>query len=221
MVRSRLLIDYWNIQHGWNRFSGKDAQGHIEGMAWRRLPKLARELVAPRMRELEALPNNALFESRGDTNSVRLVAGLTPVADGHDRHRQWMYRTFRDTLGWELEVYTNPKRSIAVACRDPRCNHSSRRCPKCDQTLLHYPEKRVDVDLATDLLMHAAGKKERAVDLTILCSGDTDFVPAVEAAQSMGHLVACVTWHGESNELFQACDVGATLNDVGARLALP
>ncbi|MGI2295122.1 NYN domain-containing protein [Paenibacillus sp. GXUN7292] len=46
-----------------------------------------------------------------------------------------------------------------------------------------FEQKRVDVALATDLVMHST---KRLITHAILITGDSDFIPAVEIAQSEG-----------------------------------
>ncbi len=46
-----------------------------------------------------------------------------------------------------------------------------------------FEQKRVDVALATDLVMHAT---KRLITHAVLVTGDSDFIPAVEIAQSEG-----------------------------------
>jgi len=46
-----------------------------------------------------------------------------------------------------------------------------------------FEQKRVDVALATDLVMHAT---KRLITHAVLITGDSDFIPAVEIAQSEG-----------------------------------
>jgi uncharacterized LabA/DUF88 family protein len=64
--------------------------------------------------------------------------------------------------------------------------------------------KRVDIQLATDMLTHA---HRRNYDLAILVAGDQDYVPLVEAVQSEGKRV--VVWffsEGLSPDLMLAAD---------------
>ena len=67
-------------------------------------------------------------------------------------------------------------------------------------------QKRVDLMLGVDMAL-LAGKQQ--ISRVILLSGDSDFVPAIEAVKSEG--VITTLWHGRrftsvSRELFQVCD---------------
>ena len=46
-----------------------------------------------------------------------------------------------------------------------------------------FEQKRIDVALATDLVMHAT---KRLITHAVLVTGDSDYIPAVEIAQSEG-----------------------------------
>lgn len=64
--------------------------------------------------------------------------------------------------------------------------------------------KRVDITLATEMLMHAHRKN---YDIAVLVSGDEDYVPLVEAVQDEGRQV--VLWalkNGLSPALKKTCD---------------
>jgi uncharacterized LabA/DUF88 family protein len=76
--------------------------------------------------------------------------------------------------------------------------------------------KRVDVSLATDMLLHASRKH---YDVAVLVTGDQDFVPLVEAVQGEGAIVWL--WSiasGSSDDLRHAVD-GST--DITGYLADP
>jgi uncharacterized LabA/DUF88 family protein len=65
-------------------------------------------------------------------------------------------------------------------------------------------QKRVDVLLSVDLVRMSWG---RQIDRAILITGDSDFVPAVQAAKDAGVLVQLYYALGTVNDdLLQACD---------------
>lgn len=59
-----------------------------------------------------------------------------------------------------------------------------------------YHEKGVDVQLAVDLL---AAAYENVVDRIILISSDTDLIPAIRKAQSMGKIVEHIGFHHQKS----------------------
>jgi hypothetical protein len=70
----------------------------------------------------------------------------------------------------------------------------SGRCPACGAEYEYTTEKRVDTRLVADIIQYAA---IGAFDAAVLVSGDDDFVPAVEAVNSLGKQVWVATWSAE------------------------
>jgi len=70
----------------------------------------------------------------------------------------------------------------------------SGRCPACSADYEYTTEKRVDTRLVADIIQYAA---IGAFDAAVLVSGDDDFVPAVEAVNSLGKQVWVATWSAE------------------------
>src|SRR5437764_8105865 len=87
--------------------------------------------------------------------------------------------------------------------RDPRVRRTGR-CPNCGTEYEYTTEKRVDTRLVADLIHYAANG---AYDAAVLVSGDDDFVPAVEAVNSLGKQVWVATWSAEelSSDLRVRC----------------
>jgi uncharacterized LabA/DUF88 family protein len=87
--------------------------------------------------------------------------------------------------------------------REPRVRRSVR-CPACGAENEYTTEKRVDTRLVADLIHHAANDN---FDAAVLVSGDDDFVPAVEAVNSLGKQVWVATWSAEelSSDLRVRC----------------
>ena len=80
--------------------------------------------------------------------------------------------------------------------------------PRSHGTLI---EKGVDIVIAVDLLRFAFNNM---YDTAILVSGDSDFVPAVQAAQDLGkHIEMACTHSGRSNLLHNTCDRIHELNE--------
>jgi hypothetical protein len=77
--------------------------------------------------------------------------------------------------------------------RDRRVRRSVR-CPACGADNEYTTEKRVDTRLVADLIHFAANA---AYDAAVLVSGDDDFVPAVEAVNSLGKQVWVATWSAD------------------------
>src|SRR5207245_564760 len=71
----------------------------------------------------------------------------------------------------------------------------SGRCPACSADYEYTTEKRVDTRLVADIIQYAA---IGAFDAAVLVSGDDDFVPAVEAVNSLGKQVWVATGSAEA-----------------------
>jgi uncharacterized LabA/DUF88 family protein len=66
-----------------------------------------------------------------------------------------------------------------------------------------YKEKGVDVKLATDLLLGAC---QDTYDQAFVVSSDSDLIPAIEGAQTLGKIITYVGFkHQPSYALLQAC----------------
>lgn len=78
-----------------------------------------------------------------------------------------------------------------------------------DHGEIRYEQKRVDVMLGVDLVYLSA--KQRITD-AVLIAGDSDFLPAVEAAQDEGVLIHL--FHGKTphNELYLRCDERSSID---------
>ncbi len=73
-----------------------------------------------------------------------------------------------------------------------------------------FEQKRVDILLGVDMVQLAA---KQAIQEAVLVAGDSDFIPAVTAAQSEG--VVLRLFHGmrPHNDLWQECDERTRLTD--------
>jgi len=64
-------------------------------------------------------------------------------------------------------------------------------CPNCKREYFYFGEKQVDTQMVSDMIHLAA---VGAYDAVVLCSGDSDHIPAVRAAREMGKKVFIATW---------------------------
>jgi uncharacterized LabA/DUF88 family protein len=71
-----------------------------------------------------------------------------------------------------------------------------------------YQQKRVDTLIAVDLAVMAA---KRSIRHAVLLAGDSDFVPAVQAARAEGTAVHLVH-RGAHRDLIAACDTSARID---------
>jgi uncharacterized LabA/DUF88 family protein len=72
-----------------------------------------------------------------------------------------------------------------------------------------FEQKRVDIMFAVDLVRMSWGNQ---IGTAVLVTGDSDFVPAVNAAKEAGVLVSLVyAEHACHDELYDACDERAAI----------
>lgn len=64
-------------------------------------------------------------------------------------------------------------------------------CPLCKGDYFYYGEKQVDTQMVSDMIRLAA---VGAYDLVVLCTGDSDHIPAVRSVRELGKKVFIATW---------------------------
>lgn len=73
-------------------------------------------------------------------------------------------------------------------------------------------EKKVDVQLATEMMRDLYKRMKRGADSVVLVAGDGDFIPAVEAVIEEGLSVHCLFWDQVNGELKRTVDRFTSLN---------
>lgn len=101
---------------------------------------------------------------------------------------------------FRVKVRDRRVRAGGIWCNS--CQTQIADCPRCDAAFKRAPEKGIDAAIATDLLSLAW---EGVLDVAVLVSGDSDFVPAVERIQEKGLKVVNATWRNHGHELAHAC----------------
>jgi len=173
MTRVKVFIDYQNVYHGArDEFGLKQAhpiQGHVRPLRFGLLLKQMGE---------EVDPSRELIE-------VRVYRGEPTV-----RSHETLQSSFqRQVEGWKrrapmLNVNTRPLRY------NPTAWDSWGRPTEWDKG----HEKGIDVLLALDV---ALGAERDEYDVAIICSADTDLVPAIDAAVERGKKVENAIWRAE------------------------
>ncbi len=196
---TRIFVDFWNFQLNWNDRSGK-AQ-----CDWRVLPSV---LMAE---------SGSLLSAAGSTDALVLDETLVyaSVKSGEaDRNlRRWLTGFLDRQPSFRVKVRDRRVRTGGIWCNS--CQTQIAECPHCDAALERSPEKGIDAAIATDLLSLAW---EDVLDVAILVSGDSDFVPAVERIQEKGLKVVNATWRNHGHELAHACWASFDLDSVIGRL---
>lgn len=173
-----MFIDFWNF--------GKDWQEASKGkrLDWLRLATV-----------LEKEASNVL-KAECKIASVSLYAA---IHDG-DTKRQGLF-TVLEKRG---DFIVHKKRFKPPKCPHcARCRHDLAYCSICGQEVLRYQEEGADVHLATDMLV---GGYQKKFEVAILCSADTDLLPAVsELRYKARRTLINVTWPHLGQRLAQCC----------------
>jgi NYN domain len=186
-VRARVFIDFWNFQLGWNE-AASDATVRCD---WAKLP---RQLVRTADDLLTAAGNPA-----GLTLEETIVhASVNDSQEG--KLREWLTNFLDRQPSYDVKIRERKPRRRTIHCRS--CGNSVGTCPNCAAPLTVAAEKGVDAALVTDLLSLAW---QRAYDVAVLVSGDSDYIPAVEYVQSQGLKVINAAWPAHGHELQGAC----------------
>lgn len=170
MTRLKVFIDYQNVYHGAREAFGlRDAhpvEGHIRPLRLALLLKQLSEPVDPG----RSLTEVAIFRGEPTTRSHALLQ-----AAFHKQVAAW--RSHAPLV----RVTTRPLRYNATGW-----DHTGK--PIAWDT---GEEKGIDVLLALDIVL---GAVRDAYDVAVLVSGDTDLIPAIDAALDLGKRVENAVW---------------------------
>lgn len=206
-MRARVFIDFWNYQLGWNDAAGKDRAGNDVRCDWSKLP---RALVAAADDVLTGAGNQA-----GLTLEETIVhASVNDARDG--KLRGWLTNWLDHQPSYDVKIRDRKPRHRPVHCS--ACGSDISTCTNCNARLMIAVEKGVDAALVTDLLSLAW---QRAYDVAVLVSGDSDYIPAVEYVQSQGLKVINAGWSAQGHELRGACWGSFKLDNLIGALTLP
>lgn len=173
ITRVRVFVDYWNLQLTLERKFREATRNPAARFQvdWVKLgPWLARKAA-----EVAGVAAGAhSFEGVG------IYTSYDPNTDNGTKYRKW------------ATTWLNRQPGVTVHCRE-RSPKSSQRCPSCRSEILVCPhctkpikatiEKGVDTLIATDMIRLAW---ERAYDLAVIASSDSDLVPAVTFLDQKG-----------------------------------
>lgn len=194
IYRTRLFIDFWNLSLHWQ----KRAEGRID---WAKIPPVL-------LREAELRLRKAGLEDPLLLQETRVYASHD-VSEQGKRLRNWLHSLLEREPSFQVRTKTRRTRPRTVHCR--RCGHIVDRCSNCGSIYLCAPEKGVDTAIVTDLVSLAS---EDALDVAVLASTDSDFIPPVEWLQDRGFAVVNATWINGGFELEDACWASFTLDSL-------
>jgi len=195
-MRARVFIDFWNFQLGWNEAAGRDAGGRIIQCDWSKLPRALVE-AADGLLTAAGNPPGLTLEETIVHASVNDSSQANPQ---EARLRDWLTSWLDRQPSFDVKIRTRRPRRRTIHCR--ACAAEIATCPSCRAVLTVAAEKGVDAALVTDLLSLAW---QRAYDVAVLVSGDSDYIPAVEYVQSQGLKVVNAAWPTKGYELQGAC----------------
>ena len=181
---TRLFVDYWNFQLNWNERSNR------ANCDWKALPRVLMQEAGKSL------------EVAGSSDSLALDETLVyaSVSSSEGNLSQWLTSFIDRQPSFRVKLRERRVRTDGIWCNS--CKTQTSACPQCGTRFRRAPEKGVDAAIATDLLSLAW---EGALQVAVLVSGDSDFVPAVERIQEKGLKVVNATWRNHGNELAQAC----------------
>ena len=164
--RVALFVDAHNVYKGARRAFHRPSEWKVAGQVW---PGRVGEIICER------------GGPRGERTleHVRIFRGVATEAEdavGHAAAR-------RQIAAWER----HPK----VRVFEHPLKRRSSECPKCGEISEQLVEKGVDVDLAADLI---DGAYQRAFDVGVVFSTDTDFVPVIRLAANLGVKMEVAAW---------------------------
>ena len=196
---TRIFVDFWNFQLNWNERTDKAS------CDWKALPNVL-------MAESRRLLATAGLDDDLVLDETLVYASVKP-GDADKNLKSWL-TTFVDRRpSFRVKIRDRRVRSGGVWCNS--CRTQIAECPHCHATFERSPEKGIDAAIATDLLSLSW---EGVLDMAVLVSGDSDFVPAVERIQEKGLKVVNATWRNHGHELAHACWASFDLDSVVGRL---
>ncbi|MCW2924563.1 MAG: hypothetical protein JWM98_1967 [Thermoleophilia bacterium] len=197
--RTFAFIDYWNFQLNWNDHvpDGKTNNAINWRSLGKNLQQKAEFLYQRELRKRDYL----------DLKGREIFAGLTEGDSNSETTRRWLEDTIGARYGWQCHIRNNKRRPKPAYCQKCVRKHAS--CPTCGEKFFVNEEKGVDTALATSLMARAW---DADMDVAILLTSDSDFIPAVEHLKKKGVHVINFTWEKKGYELRGASSASVTFD---------
>lgn len=196
---TRIFVDFWNFQINWN---DRTDQASCD---WTILPSIL-------LKESEKL-----LAAAGSTDDLvldeTLVYASVKPGEGDAKLKGWLTGFLDRQPSFRIKVRDRRVRTGGIWCNS--CQTEIADCPRCNAAFQRSSEKGIDAAIATDLLSLAW---EGVLDVAVLVSSDSDFVPAVERIQERGLKVVNATWRRYGHELAHSCWASFDLDSVVDRL---
>ena len=163
-----LFVDYenvyWSARRAWHRWGAPLSIGEV----W---PDVLGEIIRDK---------TGPFGER-QLDEVRVYRGVASVAENPD----WNAVARRQHEAWKQHS------DVRVEVFEHTLKRRRIRCRVCGAVRERLEEKGVDVNLAVDLV---SGAHQRSYDVGVVCSTDTDLVPALRLARELGVRVENALW---------------------------
>jgi uncharacterized LabA/DUF88 family protein len=158
----RVFVDYWNLT--------LTMQSREEfRFDWERFPMWLASAGA----EICGQPS-ASYEG------AHVYASYNPSSDRDQRFKDWLLDWLDRQPGVQVNLKARRRRN-PPSC--PACHETVAQCPACGRDFAGTQEKGIDTAIVTDMIRLAW---ERAYDIAVLVTSDSDFVPAVEFLDHRG-----------------------------------
>ncbi|NQT41420.1 MAG: NYN domain-containing protein [Planctomycetes bacterium] len=183
-LKIRLFIDFWNFQLTLN----EKARNPNFKVDWLKLPNV---LVADAVRLL----GNPEYRYEGTI----VFTSYNPRTDEGKKYHNWATSWLDRQPGIQVKCFERRPKNPPQC---PACHIPVSSCPSCNADMARTIEKGVDTAIATDMIRLAW---ERAYDVAILVTADSDFVPAVEFLDLRGFRVLQAGFPPHGSHLSRAC----------------
>ncbi len=189
VLRTSVFVDFWNIEIDWEDRQFGD---HID---WFHIGA-----TAARLGQL-AVNRHPRAVGRTLAHGRTVIVSSLGVRDDARKH---LFGRLKTLPGYDARFV--PREPEAVRCRG--CRNTRNSCDACRAPLVKNTEKGADQMLITKMLEHLIGEQP-TVDLVVLLSTDTDFLPALQLLRKHNVLVVVGRWSdkgtgiaGESDGVF-------------------
>jgi len=186
--RVRVFIDYWNLQITLN-----DKEGRITGkedvrfrIDWRHFPAW----VAGKAAQIASV---AEFSYEG----AIIYSSYNPFKE--PSYKNWLSNWLNRQPGVQVVALERQPKALP---RCSSCHQQIENCPSCGSRITAMTEKGVDTAIASDMIRLAW---EDAYDIAVLCSLDSDLVPAAKFLDQKGRKIIQAGFPPAGVSLATAC----------------
>lgn len=163
-MRTKIFVDFWNLQLHWNDLVGKTADDKPIRIPWERtLPRVLCDAVSVKL------------SAKATYAGVHVYASVDPYGDS----RLAGFLNIMDSFpGYTVFVKERKARDPRIHCKE--CRKLIDVCPHCQSRLKRTVEKGIDTAIITDMIQMAF---DDVYDVAVLASQDADMCAAVDFIQ--------------------------------------